>query len=217
MLYLCPYCCGQYAVPSESILLSHIRMVHSSDPNFIIRCPADDCCRTFTNFRTYQNHCRTHARSYRNRVSVIDEDDVDVDDNPHNMETEVLEESESAGDGSDAAIPADRELPPVFLPSVDDVKSFMGKWLLKTTETRSLTRTATIGIVEDVTGLIDYVVQCLSSKTNDILTNNGIDAMVVSEVKETFSSAITKPFEGLHTFHHQLQYYLSHFNLIVSR
>ena len=200
VLYLCPYCCGQYAVPSESILLSHIKMVHSSDPDFIIHCPADDCCRTFTNFRTYQNHCLTH----RNRVSVIAEE-VSVEQNSHSMEIGEIEQSET-----------DREMSPVWLPSVDDVKSFMAKWLLKTSETRSLTRTATTGIVEDVTGLIDYVVQCLSSKTSSILVNNGIDTRVITEVEESFSSAITKPFEGLHSFHHQMQYYLQLFNLIVS-
>lgn len=141
---------------------------------------------------------------------------VDVDENAHNMETEELEQSE-IGAGSDAApIPADHEIPPVFLPSVEDVKSFMAKWLLKTTETWCLIWTATTSIVEDVAGLIDYVVQCLSSKTNDILANNGIHTMVISEVNEIFSSAIAKPFEGLHTFYHELQYYLRHFNLLVS-
>ena len=81
---------------------------------------------------------------------------------------------------------------------------------------RSLTRTATTGIVEDVSALIDYVVQHLSSKTCVTLANNAVDTTVVSQVRDIFSSTITKPFEGLHTFHHQLQYYLHHFNFIVS-
>ena len=56
-------------------------MVHSLDPKFIIHFPANDCCRTFTNFRTYQNHCLTH----HNSVSIINEE-VNVEGNSHNLE-----------------------------------------------------------------------------------------------------------------------------------
>ena len=84
----------------------------------------------------------------------------------------------------DPAILTDHEMSPVWVPSVDDVKSFTAKWLLKTSETRSLTWTATTGIVEDVTGLIDYVAQCLSAKTSSILVSNGIDTRVITEVKK---------------------------------
>ena len=207
MLFLCPYCCRQYAVPTESILLSHIRMVHSSDPDFKISCPADGCCRTFINFRTYQNHCLTHTTTHCSHESISD----DANEIAHDMETvELLELAQSkadvTGDGLDDYFADIR---------VDDVKSFIAKWLLKTTETQSLTRTVTTGIVEDVSDLIDYVVQYLSSKTHDVLAKNEVDTAVISKVAGIFSSAITKPFEGLHSFHHQLQYYLHHFNLIV--
>ena len=110
----------------------------------------------------------------------------------------------SSADGDSHNSEAIIEGSPVSLSSSDDVKSFIAKWLLKISETRSLTQTASTGIVEDVGALIDYVVQHLSSKACDTLANNEIDSTVISQVREIFSSAIAKAFEGLHTFHHQL-------------
>ena len=37
----------------------------------------------------------------------------------------------------------------VLVPSTEDIRSYCAKWILKISETRSLTRRATIGIVED--------------------------------------------------------------------
>lgn len=118
---LCPYCCGEYAVPSQSILLSYIRMVHLSDPNFMIQCPADSCCRTFTNFRIFQNHCLTHPTVHHNRVNIIT-DDIDVEDHSDIMDFAEFQDSYTnqvgigKGDQSVATIPMIK--PPVSLPSV---------------------------------------------------------------------------------------------------
>ncbi len=88
------------------------------------------------------------------------------------------------------------------------------KWILKTSETRSLTRTATLGVVADVADLVKYVVQCLEDQTCKALSLRGIDPGMLEEI---FSGPITKPFEGLTSFKCQLQYYRKHFSLIVSQ
>ena len=56
----CSYCSGLFSAPSEALLLTHIRVTHSSDPGFSIQCSVSGCSRTFTNFRTFQNHRLTH-------------------------------------------------------------------------------------------------------------------------------------------------------------
>lgn len=61
MAAVCPYCIEQeYIAPSKSLLLGHIRVVHSADPDFTIQCIDEGCSRTFKNFRTYQNHNLLH-------------------------------------------------------------------------------------------------------------------------------------------------------------
>ena len=75
------------------------------------------------------------------------------------MDCETQVRASLAGPSADGDSPSSEAIiegSPVSLPSSDDVKSFIAKWLLKTSETRSLTRTASTGIVEDVGALIDY-------------------------------------------------------------
>ena len=53
MALICPYCVGdEFTSPSEALLLSHVRLVHSMDPNFRIQCSVDSCSRTFNNSKT---------------------------------------------------------------------------------------------------------------------------------------------------------------------
>lgn len=182
--FICPYCVdGEFSSPSEALLLSHVRLVHSLDPDFRIQCSVDSCSRTFNNFRTYQNHLLTH------RPSQPDEREYqgwDVDSN----------------DEDASACP----------PCKEDMQSFAAKWILKTSETRSLTRTATLGIVTDVADMVKHVTECLESQTRRILDSSGIDSSLIDGV---FSGPVTKPFEGLTSFNNQVNYYRKHFNLIV--
>ena len=138
----CSFCQGKFFAPSETLLMSHIRLVNSFDPDFCIRCSFSDCCRTFRNFRTYQNHRLTHrtneARQGVENGNNDDEDDainVSVDDEVHQ-------------------------------PAVADMQLFAARWILKTRESRSLTRSATQGVLEDVQDLVSFVAKCMSSITD---------------------------------------------------
>ena len=54
----CPYCSGEFSAPSDELLLTHIRLVHSYDPGFTIQCSLNGCSITFSNFKAYQKHRR---------------------------------------------------------------------------------------------------------------------------------------------------------------
>ena len=199
--FVCPCCIeSEFRAPSEVLLLTHIRLVHSCDPNFSIQCSLDGCSRTFKNFRTFQNH---RLLKHRHAVSepagppnteILNTGDFDELDNP---------ESDHAS------------LTPC-LPSNSDVQSHAAKWILRTSELRGLTRAATLGIVQDTSDLVDFVAQSLRDQASLILSSNGVDSEVVQSITNIFNGYITRPFQGLTSFHQQLQYYRQHFNLIVS-
>ena len=170
-------------------------MVHSLDPNFSIQCSIDGCSRTFTNFRTYQNHQRTY------HSIVTNSSDQSVSDHDNQEFWNTNSNSEMYTSISETAV---------------DMRSFSARWILKTSETRSLTRRATLGIVADVSDMVDFVVESLRTQTNSVLSNAGVDLSTLSKVDEVFSSSNTRPFEGLTSFHHQVQYYKDYFNFIVS-
>lgn len=169
--------------------------MHSLDPNFSIQCSLDGCSRTFKNFRTYQNHRLTH------RPRALDEPPA----------TEIYED---LGENDPHPFETDSTCP--YIPSDSEMQSYAAKGILKTSEMRSLTRTATLGVVEDVSDLVEFVGQSLKDQVCHELTSTGVDSTIVSRVDEIFKGFIVKPFEGLTSFHQQLQYYRRHFNLIVS-
>ena len=58
----CPYCATEeFAAPSEKLLLNHIRLVHSHDPDFSIQCSHPGCSRTFVT--EFQNVSKSHFNS----------------------------------------------------------------------------------------------------------------------------------------------------------
>lgn len=189
-VFRCPYCNDQeFVAPSKALLMIHVRIVHSLDPDFSIQCSKDNCSRTFTNFRTFQNHLLTHNLDEPPLISP-EEHQIEPD---YSIETEL-----------------------VALPCEEEIKSYCAKWILKTSETRSLTRRATLGIVEDNSSLVTFITQLLWKRASAILVSSEVDTSVISRFDELFSSSLTKPFNGLTSFHQQLCYYRDNFNLIVS-
>lgn len=195
----CPYCSEGFFAPSEELLLAHIRLVHSYEPGFTIQCSFNGCSRTFSSFKAYQNHRRLKHTSCcivgDSRLTSGPSEDFQELDDANDPQTEAFE---------------------IDAPSTEEMKSFSAKWILKTRETRKLTRTAMQGVIEDVADLVTFVSGTLESQTRAVLHANGVNPESISGLKEVFSGAATTPFKDLQSFHQQLQYCRKHFNFIVS-
>lgn len=183
-----------FIAPSEVLLLSHIRLVHSMDPNFSIQCTLEGCARTFTNFRTYQNHLLTHRSPREDDQGLENFDtgtDIPIDEHFNDSENYVPE-----------------------LPHLNQL--YIAKWILKTSEINNLTRAATLDIIENVSDLAMTISQSLKHEVCDALKEGQISEDIIHRVENVFlRSKATNPFEGLQSFHNQISYYKSHFNLIV--
>lgn len=196
--WTCSFCSGDFSAPSEELLHVHIRLVHSHEHGFSIQCSLDGCSRSFSNFKAYQNHRRLkHSSNTVTRPTT----------------PELGENSDGIYEGTDSPVAEALALP---APSTEDMQSFASKWILKTRETRKLTRTAMQGVIEDVGDLVTFVSKALESQTRAVLHLNGVDPDSVSGLEEVYDGAATKPFEGLQSFYQQIQYCSKHFNLIVS-
>ena len=58
----CPMC--SFEAATVRIVLSHLRIVHSSDPRFNVTCGVDGCSRTFRTFPALYSHIyRQHKSS----------------------------------------------------------------------------------------------------------------------------------------------------------
>lgn len=190
--FWCPYCSKEYLAPSKKLLLDHIRVVHAFDPDFFIQCSQSGCSRTFTNFRTYQNHQLQHKTNSGSEETVEENDSYS------------LEDSECSN-----------SLMPLQTVTAAEMKMFAAKWILKTGETRKLTRSATQGIIEDTEQLVNFVAEVLESKLHSVLRSNKIDPDSISGLHEVFCGQTIKPLSGLTSFADQLNYYKQHFSFIV--
>lgn len=129
-IYLCPYCNdSEYSAPSKVLLLNHIRLVYSNDPGFSIHCSFPRCSRTFANFRTYQNHFLVHPRQRSNEDLWIREDESSV------ARISVEEPPKIA-----VSMSNNDETVTTLCNTTEDMQLFAAKWILKTRETRNLTK-----------------------------------------------------------------------------
>ena len=203
----CPYCIeDDFFAPSESLLLDHIRLVHSQDPNFTIQCSHSGCSRTFRNFRTYQNHKLTHSPTIpttRCEQEEVDESRFDNIDEHTEVQEGDLEMGSPEVGGTENF-------------DMDHVQLYIAKWILKTRECRSLTRSAMQGVIEDTMSLLDFAASNIKTQVYAKLSNNSISSDKLSQCDEIFNNFGHKFFDGVATFHQQLKFYRENFRFVVS-
>ena len=173
----CHYCEEQ--PPTQQLLLRHVKLVHSQEPGFTISC--DYCHRVFRNFRTYQNHLLSHKNSTEHDQVVTAELSFETN--------EIINETRHLNEPHSQVVP--------------DFTNYCAQWILKTGETRRLTRTATLGIVHDVSDLIKEVsvhleeqVKCFLQRNQIIIQDDCALSMIFSEANPTVC-----PFSNLMSFH----------------
>ena len=90
--------------------------------------------------------------------------------------------------------------------TVSDLTSYCAKWILKTSETRKLTRTALVGIVEDTADLIKEVLSSAKSQILHSLRDNELNTSCIMKVFSDDNESL-KSFDTLLTFQQQVKYY----------
>jgi hypothetical protein len=147
-----------------------MKMVHYHDPGFFFECST--CHRKYTNHRSYQNHILKHKKQTNcsddgtNTGIPNDSDSLNCQSTQHPDQIDVHDVSLHYHDGVPVAN--------VVCDSNEIVKNLdltdhCAKWILKTSETRSLTRTATIGVVQDVSDLISDITDHLKTQVQSCL------------------------------------------------
>ena len=218
-IYLCPYCNSseEYSAPSEVLLMNHVRLVHSNDPDFSIQCSFPGCSRTFGNFRTYQNHILVHPRPV-----YLRREDESPTTSDSNHSTDYCDSSQSII----MAEEPDRELEgntssdlhetgTTVCTITENMQLFAAKWILKTRETRNLTKKAMQGIIEDTSDMVAFATSTLKQRICAELSSQGVGSGVITSLESIFEDPVVKPFDGISSFYQQIQYCRHHFNLVV--
>ena len=180
----CQFC--ELVAPSNQLLKKHIRQTHSHDPDFNIQCHVGGCQRSFNNYRTYQNHLlHCHGSSTENPAFF---DDV-FDDVSNDLEL-----------GNEDITSSDPHCSEV---TSETLKDHLAKWILKTGETRCLTRSAMSGIVGDVSDITELIVSDLQCQLTSFLSSSGCSADVIQGCTTIFQQIYRQPFLNLDSFYLQ--------------
>lgn len=132
----CPSC-GVHQSKKLANLLSHIRLIHSDEPNFTIDCRLQGCCRTFKNYCTYRNHIYAFHSTSTGELYLPPAATVSV--------SESIESDDSEQSDIDSELPLQSDEVPI--------QKSAAMWTLKVCDGYSLPQSTTEQILKDVDSL----------------------------------------------------------------
>ena len=195
MLLLVCQICGMCNLHSISVLLTHIRVTHSNEADFSIRCNLQGCQRTFKNFNTFRNHIYNfHDSTEVNATEVhqyntVDEDlddcvdieDCDIQSSSGNQNN-VLSYQVLAKQIKCIAIATDT---PLQLSSIskDDIQRAAAMWILKTRELHRIPQSVMDVMIADIQGLFQLTI---SERIKTALTDANIDNCISESILSNF-------------------------------
>jgi len=201
-MFPCPYCSG-FVGRSFKKLLSHIKFIHSHEPNFSITC--GNCGQSFRKFNSFKSHI--HREQMKNDLVLLPvlgqeggEADLSLDDSVEDQRDSGDEESEDTS-----------------VDCVDDMTRFLGLFILKTKEENQLSQIAINAILENTGDLVERSLQTMKDKIVNCIENSGIEIANIEGLTEVLEqqSIYCQAKQRLQNEHLQLQYFLKNFNFVV--
>ena len=204
--YSCPLCSTN--LPNVANWLSHIRLVHSSDPNFAITCGIDQCARTFKKFSAFNSHI---YRNHRDVVMLLKEEVPVTHDAGNSYEGISTERFQPV-------VTVENTLPEVSqLLNIDKEEQEIAsaKFILKLKEGRSMSQTSVNDVVEGCQLLFDHTLTRVRAGVKERLSRSGIDPQDIDGLQEFFEE-VEDPFSNLKTAYKQEKAFEKHFGYKVS-
>jgi len=196
-MYSCTFCSG-FLGHSFKKLLSHIKFIHSHEPNFAITC--GDCGQSFRKFASFKTHIR-RERAKKALAEHPEEADTEVDD------YEVDDDGEQDADEEQGAENY-----------IGDVTKFLALFILKTKEENQLSQQTIDAILANTEDVVESSVQCLKDKIRKCLANNNIEIEAVDGLGDILEEpcVFSRAKEPLSNEYLQVKYFLENFDLVVS-
>ena len=196
--------CGS-RLPTLRLWISHLRLVHSSDPNFSVCCGIDGCQGTYTKFSSFNTHL------YRNHRDIICKSSLSNSTDGN----EAFEfDSSNDADFSSVFTPEATSEPPLELSHSDQLK-ISSKFLIKLKDSRGISQAAINDVVEGVQTIFSHTVQQLKASVEEKLGFSGINAGEVEGLQELFTE-FKDPFDGIQTPYLQQKFIATNFDYVVS-
>ena len=201
MAFQCCYC-SSFAGNTFKKLLSHVKFIHSHEPNFTIAC--GDCGQSFRKFNSFESHIQRKHNA--NILADRQENDVAIEDNCNdNLDANSSDEEDRAEDV------IEEEQPKNF---VNEMTRCFALFLLKNKEENQLSQR---GI--DSTGeVVESSLEHLKGEVTTCLERNGVAVADIQGLSDVLQQPciFTQARQPLINEYQQLQYFKNNFDLVVS-
>ena len=196
-MYSCTFCSG-FLGHSFKKLLSHIKFIHSHEPNFAITC--GDCGQSFRKFNSLKTHIR-RERAKKALAEHPEEADSEVDDNEVGNDSEQDSDKEQGNENY-----------------IGHVTNFLALFILKTKEENQLSQQTIDAILANTEDVVESSVQCLKDKVRKCLAKNNIEIKAVDGLGDILEEPciFSRAKEPLANEYLQVKYFLENFDLVVS-
>ena len=200
---LCPAERTEHLSLNLTSFLKHVKLFHAHQPGFKITCGISDCQRSYTNFRTLQDHVSALQRYQLNPSNIVPSSCTELDDD--------ISSEDERNDSSE----------PTCVQSHSSVRDLMQKsaalFIMGLKEKHKLSQAAVQSIISGATSLHQLQLDMVLEQVKLKLTEAGVAVSSVPGLGGIFREDGENglPSSGLETQHQQLKYYSTNFGLIV--
>ena len=215
--HLCEYYC-----PSLRLFVSHLRLVHSQDPNFNIVCNIAQCTEVFRSFAAFNTHVyRKHRTSLGLEKSLVLSEPA---------ESSAMSDLHAVSLRSSTAVPVmvgysdDSEVEGASIsaltgqagsyPNVSDQCMQNAVFLLTLTEGRQLSQVALNEVIKICRTISKQTISQIKEGVLSALNDAGVNSAIIPGLDDSFLS-VPDPFEKLDTPYLREKFYREHFNYQV--
>ena len=194
----CPLC-ESFAAPHMKGVVRHIGLMHSHESGFRVTCGVGGCTCLYTKFSSYKKHMYTKHRdvlcvSTERCSSNMADSSLVVSTMP--VGEEELDEEEHH-------------------PYIAQRDRSTALFILKAREIHKIPQSSLDHLLGDISTYVDMIKSRLMDNVAVSLRRRGI-SMEDDLQAITNSPDVSDPFNGLHSEYLQRQYFIKHFNLVVS-
>ena len=190
----CPLC-ESFAAPSMKGVVRHIGLVHSHEFGFRVTCGVGGCTRSYTKFSSYKKHMYVKHRDTLGVSTRQRSPDMTASSLVLSAFQEDEEEEEQ--------------------PYCAERDRSTALFILKACEIHKIPQSSLNHLLSDISTYIDMTKTRLMYNVGITLRQKGIT--MEDELRAICNSPdVTDPFNSLHSQYLQTQYFIKHFNLVVS-
>ena len=205
--------CGFFS-PNLTQHVSHLRLVHSQDPNFSTDCGIGSCSKRFSTFAAFNTHIYRHHRSELGLQLTV----------PLTLNTPLTaEEFLGVRDDQEIVSSFDRRSDQEFSSTYTCTycpeashKEINAKLLLSLTEGHRLSEVAVQDVIAGCRNVSTQTATHLTEVVRNKLIELEVDFSVIEQVDQEITNSVVDPFEGLGTSHFRNKYFKEQFHYLVS-